>query len=164
MSSVGSVSTPSNSLLMQMIQGQKKAGGVGPPQDGRQAFDQRLDAAASNAGLNPSQVSQLHSDIQSAVQAAIKNAPADANKGAVVRDAVNAVLKKYGIDPASLKSQHAGGAGKAHHHHGGGKAGGVDQKNDGDADDANAVPQNPTDAALAVLKGLPTGSLLDAAA
>jgi hypothetical protein len=151
--------------MLQMIQSQNQTSS--PMQAGRQAFESRLDTAAQKAGLDSSQVSQLHTDIQNAVQQAMKNASGDGSNRTAVRSAVDSVLQKYGIDPSSVRPQQ--GAGKAHHghHHKAGQIGNQDQQNDGDADDVdpNAPPQNATDAAVAtLLKGLPSGSLLDAAA
>lgn len=163
MSTVGSITSAQDPLLLQAIQGQNPLSAVGRPRDGRQAFGAGLDAAAQKAGLSSSQVSQLHTDIQDAVRSALQGTSGNSDNLQAVKDAVDGVLKKYGIDPASLKPQHAG---RAHHHHGAGQAGKAkEQENDGDADDASSDPQNATDAAVAtLLKGLPSGSLLDAAA
>jgi hypothetical protein len=183
MSTVGSMSMAQDPLFLQAVQGQNPTSAVGRPQNGRQGFGARLDAAAQSAGLNSSQVTQLHTDIQDAVQAALQNAPGDGTNRAAVKNAIDTVLQKYGIDPAALRPQHAGGA---HRHHGAGQAGsGQPRQNDGDADDASTTssastassttstsssssstgtPQNATDAAIAtLLRGLPSGSLLDTA-
>ena len=162
MSTVGSITSAQDPLYVQSVQAQNTS--LAPPQrDGREAFEARLDAAAQNAGLSSSQVSQLHTDLQNAIQGALQGASGTSDQRGAVKDAVDSVLKKYGIDPAAVKPQHTG---RAHHHHGAGKAtAGKQQGNDGDADDPSAPPQNATDEAVAtLLKGLPSGSLLDAAA
>jgi hypothetical protein len=140
------------SLLLQQVQAQNRSA-MKP--GGRQGFEAGIDAAAKAAGLDSTQVSQLHQDIRSAVQSALKADPS--LKGQSVKEAVDGVLKKYGIDPSKLQSQR--GAGKMRHH-GGSKA----PKSTTDPDDSDA-PQNATDQAVAtLLKGLPSGSLVNVAA
>ena len=165
MSSVGSITSAPDQLIAQSVQGRNRP----TMQGGRQAFESRLDAAAQKAGLDASQVSQLHTDIQSAIQDALKNSSSDGNNRPAIRSAVDSVLQKYGIDPSSVGPQQgAHGAHGAHHHHhkaGGQDSGSQDQGTDGDSDDPSAPPQNATDAAVAtLLRGLPSGSLVDAAA
>ena len=157
MSTVGSITT-TDPLYLQSVQGQNPSSATGRQRDGRQVWAAWMAPPPRSAGLDSTQVSQLHTDIQDAVKSALQNSAGNGENRGAVKDAVDSVLKKYGIDPTSVRPQHSG---HAHRGHDSGKSG--SSRNDGDADDG--TPQNATDAAVAtLLKGLPSGSLLDAAA
>lgn len=156
MSAIGSVGSSSLSLIQSLAQQRTD------PSSGQgfaAQFKSRFESAAKAAGVDPSKVPGLESQIQDAIQKAQQSGTG--NRGAV-QDAINSVLKSNGVDPskfqAALKAQ---GVGRAHHHRTGGAQGQSQQANpydpDGDGDN---------DALVSSLRSqvTGTGNLVDVAA
>lgn len=138
-----------------------------PTPEMRKAFEQKFESAASAAGLDLKQLSDIRSQVGDVLKSAGPNASAQDKQAA--DDKINDVLKQNGIDPEQFKAKlesvfKSMGAGRPH---GGHHA----HKPDGDADDAAQSPQqggsnaatngasSPDIASL--LQHLPPGSLID---
>jgi hypothetical protein len=150
-----SVGSSLHALLAQQNQRQRIDGDRGGQGPGGAQFASRFAAAAKAVGVNPGKVSDLQSQVQAAIKDASKNGPPSQQ---AVRDAVNGVLKQNGIDPAkfeaALQSQ---GAGTRHHHRVGGASHAKTSR-----DGATSASQTLVGSLNAQETG--TGSLLDVAA
>lgn len=124
-------------------------------------FKSRIESAAKAAGVDPSKIPTLESQIQDAIQKAQQSGAGDP-RGAV-QDAIDGVLKSNGIDAtkfqAALKAQ---GPGKAHHHHAHGAKGAQPKQASPYGSDGNG-DQDPLIASLQP-QATGTGTLVDIAA
>ena len=111
MSAIGSISGSAQAQQLQDLRRQADQGGGGIPDE---AFSQ----AAQAAGLDPSKVDDVKSQIQAAVQQAIQGS-SGGDRRAAVENAVDGVLKDNGVDPTAFKKQlqAAGRKHRAHHGH-----------------------------------------------
>lgn len=169
MSSISSVG--SNQDLMQVLQ-QANGQGTTPSVANRQNSQAQFDAKAKSAGIDIDGLKGLHSEMQTAVQDALKNADPSANRQDTIQNAINGVLKDHGYDPDKLKSQFEAAGLKApgqydasgkvsgqkhgHHHHGKGQSAQATQGATSDTDGSASI--------AAVLKQANAGTLVDMAA
>jgi hypothetical protein len=139
MSAISSSSSGISALLQQSQQTS------GPGFFGRAGFAKQRQSdfasALQSAGVDPSKVGDIQSQIDAAVQSVRQDgstSTSGTDQRAAIKQAVDGVLQQNGVDvtkfDAALKAQHAG-----HAHRGGGakKAGG---DGDGDADDGGSAP------------------------
>lgn len=173
--SVCGCGSASSSILTQYVQQQLQ--GMAPQQQTQDAAttpngrESLIESAAAAAGIDPSVLSGLRGEIESAIQTAIQNSDGTTNRRAAVKSAIDGVLQSHGIDAASLRSQLQSLLG-AHGVHRGGHASAIgaaqtapnsranslsallagQDDGDGDSDSLNVA---------ATLQGLPAGSLVN---
>jgi hypothetical protein len=97
-------------------------------QQQQQGWGNQLDGLLQGLGVDPTKVSALEKQIESAASDARKSATGtDADKQAAVKQAVDKVLQSNGVDPAkfdaAVKARGSKRGGKHRGHHKGGGAG-----------------------------------------
>jgi hypothetical protein len=154
MSAIGSIGSDSESLLAQRLQNLRVSQSSADREAQRKA---ELEDALKAAGASADQLPDLEKQIQSAVQSTQPNGGDSTDRRAAIRDAIDSVLKKNGLDSAKfeaqMKAQHTGG--HRHHRHGGAtQAAGATQTSgpaqaSGATDTKSAEPLSPADPAAA---------------
>jgi hypothetical protein len=119
-SSVGGTSSSITQMLQRLAGNQEtsEAGRrrpPGPPTEEMQAeMDQKFEETLQSMGIDDETIAKIQDEIKSAVSEAVDSQGEDANSRDAVRDAVDSVLQKYGVDLDEFKSQFkppAGGMG-----------------------------------------------------
>lgn len=120
MSTIGSTSYDTRSLLAQQLQAQQAGQHRPPDAASRRAA---LEAALKAAGADPNKVQDIEKQIEDVIASAKDNQTGSTDSRTAIRQAVADVLKQNGIDPAKFEQQlRAGHAGHRGHHH---RAGGA---------------------------------------
>ncbi len=104
MSSIGSVGAFSGSSWAPRIQG---TGMPKPSAEMRQPFEAKFESAAEAAGIDPSVLAEIRTQMESAVQSALEQGLSGSELKDSVDSAVNKVLEDNGIDPETFKAQMA---------------------------------------------------------
>ena len=111
MSTISSTSLDPQALLLQRLQRAQPD----PTDTARRQAD--FEAAATDAGADPTKLAELEQQIQQAIQTAQQNGDTSTDQRAAIQEAVRNVLQQNGVDPAkfeeAMKSQQAG----KHRHH-----------------------------------------------
>ena len=166
MSALTGVSSASSSELIQRL-GQSRPPGAPEPGQTPPGFDETLQSTAEAAGLDATQIAELRSEIESAIEQAIS----ESDDPGSFREAVAEVLEANGIDAEAFHTQlretfggpPPGGPPPS----ASGEAGGSDIQSllealdtgDEDSEDASSVTS-----LLSLLRNLPSGSLVNTAA
>lgn len=143
MSSIGSIDTSVASIMTTQSRpaGQRPSG---PPP----GFDDALESAAEQAGIDPSEFSDLRTQIEEAITSAKESA----DEPGAIREAVNAVLEENGIDVSDFQSKLESMRNQ------GGRPPGPPP---GEQSGADSAAESGDLSILSLLQNLPAGSLIN---